>query len=176
MDIKDIKRVLASQYLATLETLRRAIVACPDDAWDDAGDKTRFWRVAYHTLFFTDLYLSLTEHDFKPWARHFQEHQFLGPLFWENNREPQTGTPCTKDEVLEYLGLVERAVVPRLDAVDLDAPSGFHWLSFSKFEMQVYNIRHVQHHAAQLSIRLRDRAGIAIDWVGTIDPDKLTAS
>jgi hypothetical protein len=33
-------------------------------------------------------------------------------------------------------------------------------------EHQLVNIRHIQHHAAILSVRLRKAAGIRIGWVG----------
>jgi hypothetical protein len=33
--------------------------------------------------------------------------------------------------------------------------------------LQIYNIRHIQHHAAQLIERVREDAGIAIPWVGS---------
>ena len=53
----------------------------------------------------------------------------------------------------------------RVPALDLDAPSGFHWLPFTKFELQVYNIRHAQHHAAQLADRLRASGNGGVPWV-----------
>jgi len=37
----------------------------------------------------------------------------------------------------------------------LAGQSGFHRRKCSGAELHVYNIRHVQHHAAQLSLRLR---------------------
>jgi hypothetical protein len=33
-------------------------------------------------------------------------------------------------------------------------------------EHQIVNIRHIQHHAAALSSRLRRSAGIGVNWVG----------
>ena len=48
------------------------------------------------------------------------------------------------------------------------APSGFSWLRFGKTELQLYNIRHIQHHAGQLTDRLRTAAGIGVRWVAAI--------
>jgi hypothetical protein len=54
-----------------------------------------------------------------------------------------------------------------IDALDLSAPQcGFPWYKMSTLEHQIVNIRHIQHHAAMLSSRLRQSAGIAVDWVG----------
>ena len=51
---------------------------------------------------------------------------------------------------------------------DLDGPSKILWWDeFSKLEMQIYNIRHSQHHIGQLVDRLRNEVGIEIDWVGS---------
>jgi hypothetical protein len=36
----------------------------------------------------------------------------------------------------------------------------------SKLEHQLLNIRHLQHHTAQLADRLRQHAGAGIDWIG----------
>ena len=53
------------------------------------------------------------------------------------------------------------------DMLDLDAPEcGFWWYKMSKLEHQFVNIRHTQHHAAQLMDRLRQVAGVGIDWIG----------
>jgi hypothetical protein len=53
--------------------------------------------------------------------------------------------------------------VPQLN---LAAPSGFDWLPMNKFELQIYNIRHVQQHAGELMERLGARANIDVDWIG----------
>ena len=161
----EIKPAIVSQYRATLGMLRSAIDSCPGECWDDTTYTNRFWNVAYHTLFFTDLYLCETDAAFKPWEKHRVDYQYLGPLWWDGNRVPAIGEPYTKEEELEYLGYCERAVLERMDHTDLSAPSGFRWLPFGKLELQFYNIRHIQHHAAQLIGRLREDAGIAIEWL-----------
>jgi hypothetical protein len=54
----------------------------------------------------------------------------------------------------------------RVSEIDLEAPSGFHWLPFGKVELQFYNIRHIQHHAGQLIDRLSCRESVSVRWVG----------
>jgi hypothetical protein len=54
-----------------------------------------------------------------------------------------------------------------VDALDLLSPeSGFHWYEIPKLEHQMVNLRHLQHHTAQLADRLRASGDIAIKWVG----------
>jgi hypothetical protein len=39
------KEIIKSQYLASLEMLRGAVIQCPDSLWDDPAYKNRFWHV-----------------------------------------------------------------------------------------------------------------------------------
>jgi hypothetical protein len=47
----------------------------------------------------------------------------------------------------------------------LEAPCGFARRNISRAELHVYNLRHVQHHAAQLGLRLRLDYGDNIPWI-----------
>ena len=49
----------------------------------------------------------------------------------------------------------------------LNARCGFERLPFSRAELHISNIRHIQHHAAQLSLRLRLDSNTDIPWVKT---------
>ncbi|KPJ52053.1 hypothetical protein AMJ39_08795 [candidate division TA06 bacterium DG_24] len=51
-------------------------------------------------------------------------------------------------------------------AVPFGDPSGFPWLPFNRFELHLYNIRHIQHHAGQLIERLRSQGVTDFEWVG----------
>jgi hypothetical protein len=163
----DTREVIKSQYLAALEMLRLAIAGCPDWLWDDRQQKNRFWHVAYHALFYLHFYLQDKEEDFVRWAKFRAEHHYLGPVPWPPHHEPRIGEPYTRQELQEYCSLCAQQVEERVDALDLEAESGFYWLPFGKLELQLYNIRHVQQHAGELMERLSGRAGIDVDWVGS---------
>jgi hypothetical protein len=78
-----------------------------------------------------------------------------------------SGGPYTKAEVLAYCAYCEEILDAAVDALDLASPeSGFSWYKVSKLEHQFISIRHIQHHAAQLSDRLRAAIDIRVDWVG----------
>ncbi len=163
----NIRSALKSQYHAALETLRQAIEACPDAMWNDPADgSSPFWRVAYHTLFYTHFYLHQKEADFTPWARHRDEAQYLSSVPWENDRPPKPCDPFSRSDLLEYLRVCDDLIDTGVDLLDLSAPQcGFYWYEMPTLEHQIVNLRHIQHHAAILSARLRRSAGIAIDWV-----------
>lgn len=161
-----LKSILKSQYNASLEMMRRTIEACPDAIWT-ADAPNRFWHVAYHALFYAHLYSQPAEADFRPWARHRDDLQFLGPLPWPPHSLPEIGEPYSKAEVLAYLDECRAEVEKQVDGLDLEGESGFSWLEFSKLELQIYSIRHIQTHVGELSGRLLTEAGIEIDWAGT---------
>jgi hypothetical protein len=161
----ELSAAIRSQYEAALHMTRQAIEACPEPAWDDAGEKNRFWHVAYHALFFTHLYLHDSYETFRPWSGHRPEYQFLGKAPGPPPRAARIGAALSKAEVLGLLSLVQAELPARLAALTPGAPSGFHWLSFDKLELHLYSIRHLQHHTGQLVDRLRERHGISIAWV-----------
>jgi hypothetical protein len=164
--------VIARQYRAALEMLRRAVAACPERLWLDAGCENRYWHVAYHALCCTHLYLQDSVEAFRPWEKHRKDYQFLGPAPWPPHGRANRDLPYSKDEVLEYLDLCRAEVEAKVPRVDLAAASGFFWLKFGKLELQFYSIRHIQHHTAQLADRLRNAAGIGVPWVGSLNaPD-----
>lgn len=167
---------LKTQYHAGLGMLRQAIERCPDELWSGGEHQNPFWKIAYHALYYTHLYLHHTASDFRPWEHHQTRIQDLddypAPPEIEDlcefpHRPPQTGEPYTKDQILEYWDLCDKLVDKSLDELDLLASDcGFHWYSFTKLEHQLVTIRHIQHHTAQLGVRLRESDSIGIDWVG----------
>jgi hypothetical protein len=68
--------------------------------------------------------------------------------------------------VLEFLDYLSERVDGLVDALDLEAESGFYWLPFNKLELQFYNIRHLMLHTGELAERLWAVAGEETRWVG----------
>ena len=164
----DIQSALKSQYHAALKTLREAIEKSPEAMWNDPADgPAPFWRVAYHTLFFTHLYLQPHVEAFTPWARARDEAHLMGGVPWDNYRAPKPCDPYTLADLVEYWHVCDAMIDAGVDALDLTAPQcGFPWYQMPKLEHQIVNIRHIQHHAAILSTRLRRSANLGIEWVG----------
>jgi hypothetical protein len=156
----DIRSALKRQYHAALKTLRIAIEKCPDEMWNDPADgKARFWRVAYHALFFTHFYGQQSPQVHRPWAR-YREHA-------EHLSTDNLHDLVPKSELLEYWDFTDTQVDANVDKLDLDAKQcGFPWYKMPTLDHQIVNIRHIQHHAACLAKRLRRGKGIEVDWVG----------
>jgi hypothetical protein len=158
--------VVRSQYLAALEMLKQAVVRCPGPLWEAPEDKAKFWHVAYHALFYTHLYLQNSEQDFHPWERHRKDYEFMGPKPWPPHDLPEIGEAYAREDVLDYLAFVQEQVDRQVPTLDMESGSGFSWLPFDKFELQIYAIRHIQQHTGELYERLGARAALEMDWVG----------
>lgn len=153
------------QYRAALEMLGNAVRQCPESAWLDASFPNKYWHLAYHALFYTHLYMQESEADFTPWRKHRPDYQFLGTTPWPPYDRPKIETPYNKEDILEFHQFCSEEIEVRLRSMDFSAPSGFHWLPVNKLELQLYNLRHLQHHTGQLVERLRSANNIGIAWV-----------
>lgn len=154
-----IPELIGQQFGAALDMLENAIHACPDDQWDQ---HPRFWYLAYHTTFWTDYYLSDTpmEKDYHP-PRPFTLSEF------EDGALPDR--IYKKEEVLTFLYHGRKRLEQQLQANTaeelLQKRFTSEYRSFSLFELLLYNMRHVQHHTAQLNLLLRQAGTTPPDWV-----------
>jgi hypothetical protein len=170
-DSASLRTILKSQYHAALAMLRDTIERCPDDLWLRADTPNAFWQLAYHTLFFAHLYLLDGPDAYTGWRGH--QHQVQQPDGIGGPPDPKSDLPVsprpyTTSEALEYWAICDGLVDARVDAMDLDsAHSGFYWYEVSKLEHQLVNLRHIQHHTAQLADRLRNTLGLGTRWVGS---------
>ena len=163
----NVQAALKCQYHAALAMLKQAIEKCPDDLWTGGDHPIPFWRVAYHTLFFTHLYLQSDHESFRAWEHHREECQFFDAVPWPPHRPPKPAEPYTKAQILEYWQFCDARVDADVDRLDLDAPQcGFPWYKLPKLDHQINNIRHIQHHAALLAGRLHRALGTGVEWIG----------
>ena len=165
------KNALWQQFGATIDMLENALLTCPDTLWqgclwNDSSDQPlqpEFWYVTYHVLFWLDLYLTGSHEGFAPPAPFSLELESEGKL-------PEQ--PYSREELHAYLlRLRKKCQMTIMELTDEKASQrvAFPWMtnvSFSFLELQLYNMRHVQEHAAQLNLFLGQNAvdGVS-DWV-----------
>lgn len=145
-----LKRMLVGQYEAALGMLHECLAVCPGDHWNGVVGKYPFWQVAYHTLCFTDLYLTPDEKTFEPGAMH--------PAGWREFDDEYPSRRFEREELLGYAVTCRDKARTGLSAetgASLAGPSGHARRNFSRAELHVYNIRHIQHHTGQLSTHVR---------------------
>jgi len=156
------KNAIISQYKASLAMLMDVMEKCPVDLWEDTTYESAYWRIAYHTLFFTDLYLSKNEQEFIPWAKHVKGHNNLGWL--SPDKQPVVIIPVfSKADLKGYAETIFENIDLRVNNSD-DEDSGFSWLPMKKPELHIYNIRHIHHHIGQLTERLHQYGISGINW------------
>jgi hypothetical protein len=144
-----LKTILTAQFEAALCMLNDCIRKCPQEHWEGKIANITFRQIAYHTLFFVDLYFSPGEDAFQLRDVHHRGG---------DERLDQVSAGLSKEETLSYLALCRQKALERLaseTAESLSHPSGFSSMPFSRGELHLSSIRHVQHHTAQLSAYLR---------------------
>lgn len=164
--LNTIKDNLWTQFGASIDTLKNAIEMWPDEYWET--DK-KFFYISYHTLVFLDYYLTVPP-----------PKVFSSPLaftFTDPENVPAEAVDdiipnriYSKGALLDYLQSSRETcydIITNLTAEKLEE----RWveedgdMDYSVFEILLYNMRHVQHHAAQLNLLLRQKINDAPKWV-----------
>ncbi len=162
------KTTVWGQFGAAIDMLENAISACPDHFWSDPSGKPEwikngvvgYWYLVFHTLFWLDYYLSDEGKGFRP-----------PPPFTLGEMDPAgllPDRPYSKEELRRYLEHGRRKCREMIEA--LDEKRAFETKcttrpDLSVAELLLYNMRHVQHHAAQLNLILRQKIDSAPTWV-----------
>ena len=154
------KSIIWQQFGAAIDMLENALLACPEELWSNRSKKPEFWYVTYHTLFWLDFYLSASVDEFTP-----------PPPFTLSELDPSgllPERPYTKEELNTYLRYGRekcKDIIEGLTEDKANEPFKFGRVDLSFAELLLYNMRHVQHHAAQLNLILRQNTNSAPGWV-----------
>lgn len=156
-----LKASIWQQYGAALDTLDDALRLCPDHLWtvqlwndDEDARYGQFWFIAYHTLFWTDLFLTGSMSGFKP------------PSPFIRGQLPET--PYSQEQVKTYLDQCRtkgKAAIEELTDEQAYQICTFEWMQPTFLELQIYSFRHIQEHAAQLNLVLGEHGVTGQDWV-----------
>jgi hypothetical protein len=162
------RTVIWQQFGAAIDMLGNAIRACPDPLWHDRlwdhpseqPESSQFWYIAFHVLFWLDFYLSGSTDGFAP------PTPFTLDEFDPAGRFPER--PYSRQELQIYLEYGRKKCQATIEALTDEKAAQrcvFLWGEVSFAELLLYNMRHVQEHAAQLNIILGQKAGSAPGWV-----------
>ncbi|SDM36670.1 DinB family protein [Siphonobacter aquaeclarae] len=151
-----LKEGLRNQLGAAIDMLENAIRRCPGEHWET----NQFWYHAFHCLFFLDYYLAEDPPSFTP-PLPFDESEF-------EDRMPDR--IYTQEELLDYLDKSRRHCYAQISGLTNEGLTA-RWINssgsmnYSRHEILLYNLRHTQHHAAQLNLLLRQTINDAPEWV-----------
>jgi hypothetical protein len=174
-----LKTALWQQFGATIDMLENALLACPDSLWrgrlwNDNSDHppppeyTAFWSIAHHTLFWLDFDLSGSPEGFAPPA------PFTLAEFDPAGAVPER--PHTREELHTYLVYLRKKCQTTIEGMSDERAHQQVALRklMSFYEIQLYSMRHVQEHTAQLSLFLGQHgiSSEALNWVPQAKGDK----
>lgn len=162
--------ILWHQFGAVLDMLDDILHACPDELWreplwevpDDSPQYGEVWFIIYHTIYWADLYL------------HGAVEGFTPPQFVQRYEKAPDGilpvTPYTRADLHAYLQACRRKCHDTFENITAELaakPCHFGWINgeMTYLELQLYNMRHVQEHVAQLNLMLGQKTASAPDWV-----------
>ncbi len=169
--------MLWRQFGAAIDSLGVALRACPDELWKKrlwegqpgqwtAAGFSTFWYLGYHALFWLDLYLTGAEEGFAPPAPFDLVEMEAGEIL------PRT---YTREELLGYLEHCRQRsqeIIRGLSKAQADRICRFAWGELSYAELQLYSLRHVQEHAAQLGMFLGQQAGKPTSWISRAQTER----
>jgi DinB superfamily len=168
-----VRMALWQQFGAAIDMLKNAVVACPETLWQEhlwsdaeGPHYGTFWEITSHTLFWLDVYLTAEREGFASPM----------PFIWNEQeiRRILPQQPFPKEVVHAYLIRLRKkcqtTIISLSDdrAHQLIALPSIREKPTSFFELQLSSMRHVQEHAAQLSLFLGQHAtpDAPPDWVG----------
>jgi uncharacterized damage-inducible protein DinB len=162
-----LQQLLISQFEASLSMLAHCIVRCPAECWQATVVRYPFSQVVFHTLFYADFYLGQSPEGFESQPFHLENKALFGDYEQLQDREPIE--EYERADLERYLGFVRAKAITTIQSEtehDLAADTVFPRRRGSRAEAHVYNVRHIQHHVGQLTMRLRLNGLGDLPWVG----------
>lgn len=155
------EEAVARQFGGALSMLRHAIERCPPELWSRPSERMGYWYLAYHTLFFVD-------HDLHPADKPFRSPWFDTFEYELGDVAPPFEHVYAQEDLLAYLDRCSARVEQVLEAIRQGDPvqlRGGRRLDIPPLEVVLYELRHVQHHAAQMNALLRAEGVEPPRWV-----------
>jgi hypothetical protein len=172
---KSLKETLWNQFGASIDMLINVISNCPDDYF---WSNRRFYYIAYHSSIFLDYYLTIPPKDFSSLLPFTQKKPGERPQEAIDDLVPDR--IYSKPEILEYLELsrkkckqiVETLTDEKLNErfTEGNQPND---MDYPILEILLYNLRHTQHHTAQLNMLIRQDLKKHMEWSFRADDIKM---
>jgi hypothetical protein len=163
--VDTLKISLSTQTKAALSILKYCIESCPDNDWEKPQGDAPFCQVVFHARFYADFYLGRDAIPFKE-----QSYHIVNKVTFADYEEMEDRIPVkmySKEFCHDYLAQCLKKVDSTMSgetAESLEGESGISFRNGSRMELYIYSTRHIQHHAAQLGLRIQMMTGKAMPW------------
>ena len=141
-----IKTTLIKQYNKTMDMLSKVIQDYDIDLWsDDSEYKYPAWQIAYHALYYGNIYCAATEKSRMKWVKQRKNHHLL-----MKTKKQVFSEIYSKDDILEFLEFFRGHIEGYLEELLPDHDCWPNWYDENQLEFHINNIRHLQHHTAEM--------------------------
>ncbi len=161
-----IKEILWNQFGASIDMLINVIINCPDNYF---MTHRRFYYITFHSTIFLDYYLTFPPSEFSPRLSFTQKEDKDRPIEAIDDLIPDK--IYDKQEILDYLQISRekcKQIIYSLTNEKLNErfiegnePND---MDYPILEILLYNMRHTQHHTAQLNMLLRQDIDKHMEW------------
>lgn len=164
--METLKEALWNQFGASIDMLINVISSCPDDY---CSTHQRFYYIAYHSVLFLDYYLTIPPKDFLPMLSFTQKEP--------EDRLLESIDDLVPDKIYSIKELVDYLMQSRNKCESLinslsdenlqrrfTEGDGPHDMDYPILEIILYNLRHTQHHVAQLNLLVRQDRNEHMEW------------
>lgn len=161
-----LKQILWNQFGASMDMLIHVISNCPEDYF---LTNKRFYYIAFHSTIFLDYYLTIPPEDFSPLLSFTQKEPEDRPKEAVDDLIPDK--IYSKQEIVDYLKnsrtkckeLIDSLTDEKLNErfTEGNEPND---MDYPILEILLYNLRHTQHHAAQLNMLIRQDFNKHMEW------------
>jgi hypothetical protein len=166
MNNTELINIIVSQYRAALGALKIAVEKTPVEEWNTTEYNNPTWQLAYHTVWSVKFYLAPFPDSYVPFQNAIDGAESLGgSQDWENSESTVIIEGAhTKEEILNYIEQINESLVEAVSSLSFEANSGFEWYPYTRLELHINSIRHIQHHTAQIIERLKAKGITGFLW------------
>ena len=169
------QETLWRNFAAVIDMLKNIVAICPEEIWQK---EKKIFYITYHTTIFLDYYLTSPVKDFQPVLKYTIGDPDNLPAGAIDDVIPNRF--YTKEELLDYISIIRnkcKQIIRQTpedkfserwisdDEIDIHGLCPSLVINYSLLEILLYNLRHVQHHVAQLNSLLRQSANLATEWI-----------
>ncbi|MEH6679230.1 MAG: DinB family protein [Sediminicola sp.] len=161
-----IKFPLWRQFGASIDMLINVIAKSPDDFFIK---HKRFYYIAYHSTLFLDYYSTFPPKDFSAMLPFTQMEMSQRPQEAIDDLIPDR--IYSKKELLRYLLEIRAKCKNLVEGLTDDKyrqrfseGNGENDMDYPILEIFLYNMRHTQHHVAQLNLLVRQELNVHMEW------------